>query len=67
MLRQEQNDIILSRIADKLGDQPNVQVVLGKTFTQWFRALVDVATEQMQPLPKQQPQPQQQQQEPVNA
>jgi hypothetical protein len=48
MTRQEQNNIILSRISDALGDKPNVQKVLAKAFTAWFQALVQAGMQQME-------------------
>jgi hypothetical protein len=48
MTRQEQNNIILSRIAQKLGDKPNVQIVLARAFTAWFQALVKAGMQQME-------------------
>jgi hypothetical protein len=39
MTKQQQNDIILSKLADKLGDQPNVQSKLDQAFSQWFQNL----------------------------
>lgn len=51
MTRQEQNDIIITKIVDKLGDQPNVQQRVTQAFNAWFRNLVQQGTAQMQPAP----------------
>jgi hypothetical protein len=50
MTRQQQNDIIISKLVDKLGDQPNVQQRITMVFTQWFQNLVQQGLQQMQPV-----------------
>jgi hypothetical protein len=36
MTRQQQNDLILQKLADKLVDEPNVQKRIETSFKNWF-------------------------------
>lgn len=49
--RQEQNNIILHKIAEKLGDKPNVQAIISKTFTDWFQQLAQTGLQMIQQQP----------------
>jgi hypothetical protein len=47
MTKQQQNEIIISKLADKLADQPNVQDKLDKVFSEWFQGLAQQGFMQM--------------------
>lgn len=47
MTRQEQNTIILDRLAGYIQDLPNVQETLGAAFIAWFRALAAQGSQQL--------------------
>lgn len=49
MTRQEQNEIIINAISDKLKDLPNVQQIISAKFDEWFRSLVASGAEAIQP------------------
>jgi hypothetical protein len=40
MTRQQQNDLIISKLGETLTDLPNVQDRISKAFSAWFRNLV---------------------------
>jgi hypothetical protein len=49
MTRGQQNQVIIEKIVGALGDQPNVQNMVSRVFTEWFQALVEQGMQQMQP------------------
>jgi hypothetical protein len=57
MTRTEQNGIIIASLGKQLADMPNVQEVIGRSFSNWFHSLVRQVSQQMATA---QPQPQQQ-------
>ncbi len=49
MTRQEQNEIIINAISNKLKDLPNVQQIISSKFDEWFRSLVAAGAEAIKP------------------
>jgi hypothetical protein len=51
MTKQEQNDIIIVQLADQLADQPNVQELVGKAYSEWFNQYAAMGMQVMLPPP----------------